>query len=71
MAIHSYVVNKNPQDTGEHEVHDEDTCPVLPAQENRIFLGKFANCRGAMVAAGTIYHKVDGCGFCAPLCHSG
>lgn len=64
-----YYVNKNAQDNGDHEVHKE-TCKRLPDKENRLYLGDFASCRGAVQEAKKHYAKADGCFYCSPECHT-
>ncbi len=64
-----YYVNKQRQITGEHEVHTED-CTFLPAEENRIYIGKFSHCRDALKAAREHFDNVDGCYYCSNECHS-
>ena len=63
-----YYVNKNPQANGDHEVHKE-SCPVLPDEENRRYLGDFATCHEAVREARKIYPTADGCRICSPECH--
>lgn len=65
-----YYINKNAQANGDHEVHTS-SCNYLPAPENRIYLGTFANCRGAVAAAKKFYSQVDGCYYCCNECHTG
>ena len=65
-----YYVNKNPQSTGEHEVHSE-TCSHLPATENREYLGQFSSCYAAVDEGAQRHPKVDGCHYCGPECHKG
>ncbi len=66
-----YYLNKNAQDTGEHEVH-QLSCIRLPEPENRLLLGIFSNCKEAVKAAkdNTDYSNVDGCFYCANECHT-
>lgn len=64
-----YYVNDTAQDTGEHEVHNED-CPRLPSYSNRTDLGTFSNCHDAVRAARRHYSNVDGCRICSPECHT-
>lgn len=66
----SYYVNKNAQTNGDHEVHREG-CSWLPKHENRIYLGEYHSCHGAVAKAGTHYLQVNGCAYCSPDCHSG
>lgn len=64
-----YLVNKNAQPTGEHEVHSY-ACDHLPSSENRQDLGWSPNCTGAMKKAKVYYSNVDGCAHCCPECHT-
>lgn len=67
----SYCVNRNPQPSGEHEVHNLDAgCADLPQWANRIDLGSHDACYGAVIEARKIYRHVDGCYYCARDCHS-
>lgn len=64
-----YCVNRNKQDTGEHEVH-EWTCNKGPEPENKVDLGNSDNCRRALaIALQKGYSPVDGCKFCCEDCH--
>jgi len=65
----NYYVNKNAQDSGEHEVHREG-CSYLPAVENRHYLGDFATCHPAVAEARKHYTNVDGCFYCSRECHT-
>lgn len=67
-----YIVNKNAQTTGEHEVHNLNACNRLPDPANRIDLGEHYSCQSAVLAAKIIYSgsKVDGCYYCSPSCHT-
>ena len=64
-----YLVNKNAQLGGEHEVH-ESNCPRLPDFLNRQDLGFHATCKGAVQAAEQYYDNVDGCYYCCNECHT-
>ncbi len=67
----SYYVNKNAQSgSGDHEVHTTG-CNWLPKPENRIYLGEFYSCHGAVTKAKEYYNDVNGCYFCANDCHTG
>ena len=68
MSYKYYYVNKNPQSTGEHEVHN-DTCEHLPEKENRMFLGVYDNCKDAVNEAKKYYSNVDGCFYCCYPCN--
>jgi len=64
-----YYVNKNAQSNRDHEVHKSD-CFWLPKVENRIYLGDFHGCEGAVIAAKMHYTQVNGCKHCSILCHT-
>ena len=65
----SYYVNKSAQANGDHEVHREG-CSWLPKPENRVYLGEYHSCHGAVVKARTHYSQVNGCAHCSPDCHT-
>ena len=66
----SFCVNRNAQQTGEHEVHNLDaSCPHLPKPENQRDLGSHPSCSEAVMAASELYKNVDGCAYCAPKCN--
>lgn len=65
----SYCVNKNAQDTGEHEVHTYN-CEYLPDPVNRLHLGDFNTCQEAIIKAKEHYDNVDGCYYCSRECHT-
>ena len=62
-----YYVNKNAQETGEHEVHIS-SCSWFPNE--RIYLGEFSDCRDAIKEAKKHYNNVDGCFYCCVKCHT-
>jgi len=64
-----YLVNKNAQYNGDHEVHKE-TCSHLPNPENRKYLGDFTNCRDAVREAKKYDSDADGCYYCCNECHT-
>lgn len=64
----SYYVNKEAQSNGDHEVH-VSTCHKLPLPQNRLYLGEFASCHGAVQEARKHYTRVDGCYYCCNACH--
>lgn len=64
----NYVVNKNAQANGDHEVH-VTTCSRVPAAHNQQRLGNYSSCRPAVQAARKYYSQVDGCYYCANACH--
>jgi integrase len=56
---------------GRRPVHDlSSTKGCLPEPTNRIDLGYFASCTGAVAAAKTYYSDVNGCYWCARDCHT-
>lgn len=67
-----YCVNTNAQSgSTDHEVHDLSTDKnCLPAPQNRISLGWFASCSGAVTEAKKYYSDVNGCYHCAYGCHT-
>ncbi len=66
----NYCVNKNEQSTGEHEVHNTDTCSYCPDLNNRVDLGYHSDCKSAVTAAKAHYSNVDGCAHCCEPCHT-
>lgn len=66
----SYYVNKNAQSNGDHEVHVQG-CQFMPELQNRIYLGEYTSCHGAVAKAKTIYPQSNGCAFCCPECNTG
>ncbi|TNZ86917.1 hypothetical protein CGI23_12600 [Vibrio parahaemolyticus] len=65
-----YYVNKNAQDNGDHEVHQEG-CSRLPLPHNRLFLGIHSTCQTAVREARRHYRQSNGCFYCARACHTG
>ena len=63
-----YYVNTNPQNNGDHEVHQEG-CSWMP--DERVFLGDYASCDAAVEAAKKYYPKSNGCYYCSRECHTG
>lgn len=64
-----YYVRKIAQTNGDHEVHEKG-CYWLPLSENRIYLGEFRNCKGAVSAAKKYYTQSNGCKHCSEPCHT-
>lgn len=64
-----YYVNKNAQSNGDHEVH-QTGCAFMPNLENRLYLGLFPNCHGAVAEAKKTYYKSNGCYYCSNACHT-
>ena len=67
-----YCVNENAQDNGDHEVHDlASTKNCLPDKKNRLPLGWFEKCFGAVKKAKKTYpNTANGCYYCANPCHT-
>jgi len=66
-----YCVHKEAQSNGDHEVHNLDaSCQFTPHYTNRIDLGSFPSCSGAVAAAKLHYSQSNGCVFCATACHT-
>ncbi|MCP2264716.1 hypothetical protein APR03_002054 [Promicromonospora thailandica] len=68
----NYCVNKNAQSNGDYEVHDlASTRRCLPSPSNRLNLGYFASCSGAVAEAKRRgYRMANGCAHCVPACHT-
>lgn len=64
-----YYVNDNQQNTGEHEVHNEN-CTYLSQIVSKTYLGYFDNCDDAVTKAKQHYSDVDGCFHCCEPCHT-
>lgn len=64
-----YYVNKNAQNNGDHEVHHEG-CVDIPSLDNRVYLGEYTSCLGAVATAKRKYRSADGCKICSNLCHT-
>ena len=64
-----YYVNKNAQDNGDHEVHVAD-CSRKPTEANRLYLGEFPSCHGAVRKAKEYYSQSNGCYYCSNECHT-
>ncbi len=59
-----YYVGKKSQLTGFHAVHKQ-SCPLLPEQDNRVYLGEFDNGRDAINRAKILFTYSTGCIFCS------
>ncbi|GHB71052.1 hypothetical protein GCM10008107_20700 [Psychrosphaera saromensis] len=70
-----YIVNKNPDNKGLHEVHALNSCVShnYPNTSNQVDLGFHINCYLAIAYAKVLYpsSKFDGCFYCANDCHTG
>ena len=61
-----YVVNKNVDEHGEHEVHREG-CAYFPKE--CVELGYHDSCETAVALAKKVYSNSDGCKYCARASH--
>lgn len=71
-----YIVNKNAQSNGDHEVHVKPrgfcSSPRYPAWHNQEDLGFHVSCHGAVREAKRLgYRTADGCYYCSRPCHTG
>ena len=68
----NFIVNRNSQDNGDHEVHELNAgCTRLPNTENQVSLGWHINCQSAVrEAKANHYNKSNGCFWCARPCHT-
>ena len=69
----TFILNRNPQLNGDHEVHNASTgCLYMPAPENRIPLGDYVTCHGAVLYAKQQWpnRRINGCYFCCNPCHT-
>ncbi|ECF2367391.1 hypothetical protein E1890_22535 [Salmonella enterica subsp. enterica serovar Mountpleasant] len=69
----TYIINKNQQSNGDHEVHNTTTgCSYMPHSDNQIDLGYHASCHGAVSTARQRWpdHKINGCYYCCNPCHT-
>lgn len=68
-----YVINKNQQSNGDHEVHNATTsCIYMPNNENQIDLGYHNSCQEAVSHAKVKWpnNKINGCYYCCRACHT-
>ncbi|WAC22434.1 hypothetical protein [Blastomonas sp. SL216] len=67
----TYIVNKQVQTNGDHEVHNTTTgCIYMPSIANQLDLGYHDNCHGAVTKAKLTYSQSNGCFYCCPACHT-
>ena len=69
----NFIINKNPQSNGDHEVHNTTTgCSYLPQLENQIDLGWHSECVGAVSHAKKAWpnKRINGCYYCSYNCHT-
>ena len=70
--MQSFIINKNQQANGDHEVHNATTgCIHMPNVENQVNLGYHASCKEAVAKAKQQWpnNRIDGCFYCCPACH--
>lgn len=68
-----YIINKNQQSNGDHEVHDKTNgCSYMPETANQIDLGYHATCDGAVSDAKRRWpqERINGCYYCCNPCHT-
>jgi hypothetical protein len=65
--MHSFYVNKSGLPNGDHDVHLE-TCEFVPLPENRLYLGEFEDCDGAVEKAKEYFPPSVGCQLCNKAC---
>ncbi|MCA4423036.1 hypothetical protein LDY25_13715 [Acinetobacter baumannii] len=68
-----YIINKNPQYNGDHEVHNATKgCNYLPSIENQVSIGNFVNCQQAVAQAKSNWpnNRINGFYWCANACHT-
>jgi hypothetical protein len=67
-----FYVNKNAQENGDHEVHEENAnCGHEPHILNRLALGWHSDCHGAVKEAKKTYSQSNGCFYCCNECNTG
>lgn len=68
-----FYVNKNAQDDGYHEVHNDNAnCSHPPLPENRVRIGNYNSSAEAIAACKTTNPTlhIDGCAYCCPESHT-
>lgn len=71
--MHRFIINKNQQSNGDHEVHNATLgCSYMPKPENQIDLGYHSSCYGALIDANSRWpgNRINGCYYCANTCHT-
>ena len=67
----TFIVNKNTQSNGDHEVHNKTTGRTyMPDISNQMHLGIHASCHGAVAEARKTYRTANGCYYCCNPCHT-
>lgn len=70
--MYKYILNKNAQANGDHEVHNATNgCSYMPNPENQLDLGYHPSCHEAVKEAKRRWphYKVNGCYYCCNPCH--
>lgn len=73
MKMSFFIVNKNTQANGDHEVHNTSAgCSYMPNSENQIDLGSHSSCFEAVSQAKINWpnNRINGCFFCCKACHT-
>ncbi len=71
--MQKFVINKNQQSNGDHEIHNATTgCVFMPNPENQINLGYHNSCKEAVSYAKKQYSdsRINGCYYCCRACHT-
>ncbi|WP_434637084.1 hypothetical protein MLC35_11350 [Sulfurimonas sp. NW7] len=71
--MQKFVINKNQQANGDHEVHNTSTgCSYMPNVKNQIDLGYHVSCKEAVIEAKKRWtgHRINGCYYCSIACHT-
>ena len=68
----NFYVNRNKQDNGDNEVHrsDEVGCQKPASLTNRVDLGWYSDCHGAVRKAKSLGYNANGCYYCCNACHT-
>lgn len=65
-----YIVDRNAQPNGEHEVHVRGSVwSCLPAEADQREIGSHDDCEGALRIARLFYGRANGCARCAVSGH--
>lgn len=68
-----FIINKNAQANGDHEVHNATIgCSYMPQQANQVDLGTHLSCAGAVTNAKSKWPglRINGCYYCSISCHT-
>ena len=58
-----YYLGLKPLIDNRYFIHSED-CPLLPAPEKRIYIGRYLSPEDALMEARKCFNKIDFCRFC-------